>query len=74
MIRDFSGGERIDLAKGVSWDTLRSTCGGYICVGGHWWILAEFGEAIPVMGAISGPLRWRRTWTKMLASACKDMQ
>ena len=64
MIRDFSGGERIDLAKGVSWDTLWNTYGGYICVGGHWWILAEFGEAIPVMGAISGPLRWRRTCDK----------
>ena len=69
MDRVFSGGEQFDLAGGVCWDALRSTCGGCISVRGHWWILEAFGEAIPVMGAFSGPLRRRCTLMKILAPA-----
>ena len=36
------------------------------------WILEVFGEALLVMGATCGPLRWIRFGMKMLASAYEE--
>ena len=75
VIRDFSGGERIDLAKGVSWDTLRNTCGGCRIPSGK----RSFGNhrgvrgAIPVIGANRGPSHRMRTGMEILASATEGL-